>query len=282
MLENTFCHLPRVSLRTEEKFWSEGIHGWHAALNVSTLPVARVNKDALRRHLDDSITNLKLGNPYYFANLLPPGLHWRLFPEFRNRIAYLDIETTGLYGWLDKITTIALYDGEIIRTYIQGQNLQDFKRDIQKYDILVTYNGKCFDVPFLRDALKLRLEQVHIDLRYVLHALGFSGGLKGCEKQLGINRGELDGIDGYMAVLLWSDFKNNRNPRALETLISYNIQDVLNLETLLVMAYNRKLKETPFARARKLPMPVSPENPFQPDRETVNRLKHEFVGHFEQ
>ena len=282
MLENTFCHIPRVSLRTEEKLWSAGIQKWDTVLNSDTIPVARVKKETLARHLDDSIANLQLGNPYYFANLLSPGLHWRLFPDFRDSIAYIDIETTGLSGWSDKITSIALYDGKIIRTYIQGQNLQDFKRDIQSYDILVTYNGKCFDVPFLRSALQMKLEQVHIDLRFVLHALGFSGGLKTCEKQLGIARGELDGIDGYMAVLLWHDYKTHRNSRALETLVSYNIQDVLNLETLLVKAYNLKLKETPFARTRKLPPPVTPENPFQPDRETVNRLKHEFAWRFEQ
>ncbi len=281
MLENTFCHIPRVSLRTEEKLWSAGIHKWDTVLNSEAIPVARVKKETLQRHLDDSISNLQLGNPYYFANLLPTGLHWRLFPEFRDNIAYIDIETTGLSGWEDKITSIALYDGKIIRTYVQGYNLQDFKRDIQHYDILVTYNGKCFDVPFLRDAMKMRLDQVQIDLRYVLHGLGFSGGLKACEKQLGISRGDLDGIDGYMAVLLWHDYKIHRNSRALETLVSYNIQDVLSLEILLVKAYNLKLKETPFARMRRLPRPVTPENPYQPDRETVNRLRHEFARHFE-
>ena len=279
MLENTFCHIPRITLRTEEKLWSAGIHGWRAARDLSTLPVPRLNKDALQRHLDDSMANLQLGNAHYFADLLPPGLHWRLFPEFRDRLAFLDIETTGLSPHWDKITTIALYDGQTIRHYVQGENLSEFKKDIQAFEVLVTYNGKCFDVPFLRDHLKMRLNQVHIDLRYVLHSLGFSGGLKGCEKRLGIDRGELDGVDGFMAVVLWGDFKNRQNPRALETLLCYNIQDVLNLETLLVMAYNRKLKATPFARVCKLPMPVAPKNPFQPDLEIVNRMKREFAWH---
>lgn len=266
----------------EEKLWAAGIHGWHAALKLDSLPVSRVNKDTLQRHLDDSIANLQLGNAHYFAELLPPGLHWRLFPEFRHKIAYLDIETTGLSSYWNKVTTIALYDGGTIRYYIQGRNLSAFKRDIKAYDVLVTYNGKCFDVPFLRDHLKIELNQVHIDLRYVLHSLGFSGGLKGCEKKLGIDRKELDGVDGFMAVALWADFKNSHNPRALETLLSYNIQDVLNLETLLVMAYNRKLKETPFARARKLPMPILPKNPFRPDRKIVNRMKRELAWQYMQ
>lgn len=280
MLENTFCHIPRVSLRTEERLWSAGIHSWDAGLNLSALPVARVSKDTLRRHLDDSIANLRCGNAHYFADLLPSGLHWRLFPEFRDRIAYLDIETTGLSRLQNRITTIALYDGRNIRYYIQRQNLSEFRRDIRKYDVLVTYNGKCFDVPFLREELGVRLDQVHIDLRYLLSGLGLTGGLKGCEKKLGIGRGELDGIDGFTAVLLWGDFKERRNPQALETLLCYNIQDVLNLETLLVIAYNLKLKETPFARVRKLALPLTPRNPFRVDRRTVNRLHREYARYF--
>jgi uncharacterized protein YprB with RNaseH-like and TPR domain len=280
MLENTFCHIPRVSLRTEEKLWSAGMHKWDSVLSSDTIPVARVKKETLQKHLDDSIFNLQRGNPYYFAKLLPPNLHWRLFPDFRDSIAYIDIETTGMSGWEDRITSIALYDGDIIRTYIQGINLDDFKRDIRKYDVLVTYNGKCFDVPFLRNVFKMQFKQVHIDLRFLLHGLGFSGGLKSIEKQTGISRGELDGIDGYMAVLLWHDYNINQNPRALETLVSYNIQDVLSLEILLVKAYNLKLKDTPFARTRRIPKPIIPEIPFQPDRKTVNRLKREYARHF--
>jgi len=280
VLENTFCHIPRVSLRTEAQLWSAGIHSWSAGLSLDTLPVARVSQDALRLHLGESVANLQRGNTSYFADLLPPGLHWRLFPEFRDRIAYLDIETTGLSRWDNKVTTIALYDGETIRYYIQGQNLSQFRRDIQKYDILVTYNGKCFDVPFLRDHFGMELDQVQIDLRYVLQRLGLTGGLKGVEKKLGISRGELDGINGFMAVLLWADFRERRNERALETLLSYNIQDVLNLETLLVMAYNMKLKETPFAHQRRLPLPVLPRNPFRADRRTVNRLRREYGQYF--
>ncbi|MFZ4437691.1 MAG: ribonuclease H-like domain-containing protein, partial [Syntrophales bacterium] len=76
--------------------------------------------------------------------------------------------------------------------------------------------------------------------------LGFSGGLKGCERQMGIDRGDLKDIDGYEAVLLWYDYKRTGNKKSLETLIQYNSADARNLETLMVMAYNLKLKGTPF------------------------------------
>ena len=56
----------------------------------------------------------------------------------------------GLDHSFDEITTIAVYDGTSVFTYVQGENLQDFKEDIQKYKVLVTWNGKCFDIPFLQ------------------------------------------------------------------------------------------------------------------------------------
>ena len=46
-------------------------------------------------------------------------------------------------------------------------------------------------------------------------------------------------------MLLWHDYRRSGNPRSLETLLAYNIQDVVNLETLLVMAYNLKIRPRP-------------------------------------
>jgi len=43
--------------------------------------------------------------------------------------------------------------------------------------------------------------------------------LKFCEKALGLDRGDLDGVDGYFAVLLWRDYQKKHNEKALETLL---------------------------------------------------------------
>jgi hypothetical protein len=171
------------------------------------------------------------------------------------------------------VTTIAVYDGNSIVTYVQGHNLHEFKEDIQKYRVLVTYNGKCFDVPFLESHFGIKLKQVHIDLRYVLKSLGYMGGLKGCERKAGIDRGDLEGVDGYFAVLLWNEYQRNKNDKALETLLAYNVQDVVNLETLMVLSYNLKLKETPFNESHQLAVPSSPRIPFQVDLGTIDRIR---------
>jgi uncharacterized protein YprB with RNaseH-like and TPR domain len=155
--------------------------------------------------------------------------------------------------------------------------LDAFIEDIHKYKIIVTYNGKCFDIPFIRRDLGFNLGHVHIDLRYVLKRLGYAGGLKGCEKQLGIYRGDLEGVDGYFAVLLWDEYVRNKNEKALETLLAYNIKDVVNLEKLLVLSYNMNLKETPFAESHRLPIPGNdfPLIPFKPDMNTIEKIKRE-------
>ena len=272
MLENTFIHIPGVGPKTEQRFWEAGIYIWDDFTGNCPLFLSQPKKDTIASYLYESKKNLEFGNLTYFSDLLPANQHWRLFPEFRESTVYLDIETTGLESREDIITTIALYDGKSIAYYISGQNLDDFMDDIEKYQVIVTYNGKTFDIPFIERYFGINLNHVHIDLRYILRSLGYRGGLKSCEIQLGIDRKDLKDIDGFFAVLLWHDYKRNENQRALETLLAYNIQDVLSLENLMVMAYNIKIKDTPSYR-NALPAPVLPDIPFDVDRDTVNRIK---------
>jgi uncharacterized protein YprB with RNaseH-like and TPR domain len=273
MLKTTFLHVPGLGIKSEQRIWSSGIHSWDDLLRGDLKCFSLKRADTLRRSIEDSKEHLSRGNPNYFENLLPSNQFWRIFPEFRESVAYLDIETTGLDSWSNEITTIALYDGNSVLTYVQGQNLDEFKGDVKRFKVLVTYNGRCFDVPFIESYFGIKLNQVHIDLRYLLRSLGYTGGLKGCEKKAGINRGDLEGIDGYFAVLLWEDYQRNKNRKALETLLAYNIQDVVNLEYLMVLSYNLKLDETPFIQSHQLPFPPSPDISFKTDLPTIERIR---------
>jgi uncharacterized protein YprB with RNaseH-like and TPR domain len=252
MIRNTFCHIQRIGTVTETKLWNSGIHDWDQFNQSPEIPLSKKKVASILPVLEESSKQLDLGNPHYFIQHLPVNQYWRLFPHFRGAIAYVDIETTGLENWCNEITTIALYDGQTVYTYVNGQNLNDFMRDIKRYKIIVTYNGRCFDVPFIKQYFGIQLNHVHIDLRYVLKSLGLSGGLKGCERQLGIDRGDLSDIDGYYAVILWQKYKRTGNENTLKMLLDYNSADARNLETLLVIAYNMKLKDTPFYDTNKI------------------------------
>lgn len=271
MLPHTFCHIPGIGPTTERKLWNAGISTWQDWRDPSPVRLpASTRVDALTV-LEQSLSAID-NNPGFFTDNLSSADSWRIFPHYREQTAYLDIETTGLDDYAE-VTTIAVYDGRQVFTYVNGHNLEDFVDDIYKYSVIVSYNGKSFDIPFLENYFRISLDQAQIDLRYVLARLGFKGGLKGCEKQLGLHRGNLDGVNGYFAVLLWREYQRYRDKRVLNTLLAYNIEDTVNLERLVVEAYNRNIMATPFADKLALDCPAPPPNPYVADYETVEKLK---------
>ena len=185
----------------------------------------------------------------------------------------MDIETTGGYNGLDHITTIALWDGHTARHYVHGRNLEDFLDDILRYKLVVTFNGRCFDVPVIEKYFKTRLPLAHMDLRFVLASAGVAGGLKKVEKHFGLDRGALDGVDGYWAVLLWQLFDTTGDEAALNTLLAYNMEDVLSLEILAAHAYNLLASQTPFGPDMTLSIPQPGLNPFTPDPKVLARVQ---------
>lgn len=224
-----------------------------------------------RRHLEAN-------DAAFFSKRLPASLQWRIFSDFERTAVCLDIETNGLSAEQGIITTIAAYDGDGISYYIQGHNLDDFIEDIKKYNVIITYNGKCFDIPYIERYFGIRLPHGHIDLRYVLAGLGCKGGLKACERRFGVDRGDLAGLDGAFAVLLWDDYVSRGNVAALETLLAYNIADAVNLQSLMILAVNELVRSTPFEFRYFREVPHSRKNPFRPDAGTIDRLKRYFIS----
>ena len=106
-------------------------------------------------------------------------------------------------------------------------------KSLKGVDELCTYNGSRFDLPFIETKLRVDLKQrfKHTDLMYDCWQQGLKGGLKVVEQLLGINR-KLKDVDGYRAVLLWYDYVNDNNRKALRTLLDYNMEDVFNLRVL--------------------------------------------------
>lgn len=277
MLLNTFQHLPGIGAKTERTLWKEGIYSWDDFKEPYPFYLSDQKINLMRQHLSaEADFLLHPPHPKTYSRLLNSSEHWRLFPHYRDRVAYLDIETTGNSGKNCEITTIALYDGKAVFTYVSGENLDDFPVDAEHYELLISYNGKAFDVPIVERYFNITLEHVHIDLCHVLRSLGYKGGLKGCEKQFGLDRAELAGVDGYFAVLLWEAYQRTGERRALETLLAYNVEDAVNLEPLMVHAYNLKLIGTPFCETHKISPPKPPFKPYSPDGGLIKELKRKF------
>ncbi len=187
--------------------------------------------------LRESIRALDVGTHQYFAQKLGLGEAWRAFPEFRDSCVYLDIETDGGQDG-ESVTMVGLYDGLEYRALIRDEDLGELPDVISKYGMIVTFFGSGFDLPMLqRKFWGIRFDQIHLDLCPTLRRVGYRGGLKKIERELGISRSDdTDGLTGWDAVKLWREWENG-SPEALATLVAYNREDVVHLEQLAEIAY---------------------------------------------
>lgn len=271
MLQQTFCHLRGIGPGTERQLWDQGLLCWDRVDPVSVAMFSPARRARLLEGCERSRRALAAGDAAWFDQRLPSKERWRLFSAFQPGAAYLDIETTGLDAGRDHVTTVAVFDGIEVRCFVRGDNLHELPACLDRYPLLITYNGATFDLPFLRQELGIPLTQAHIDLRYVLASLGYRGGLKACERAMGLDRGELADVDGFLAVLLWRDYRRSGDPRVLETLLAYNVADVLNLATIIPIAVNAKLRDTPFHPELCLPEPTITTNPYTAHRPVLDR-----------
>lgn len=273
MIDKTFQLIKGIGPVAEKKLWELGFKNWKDIIestcpeNFSSSLWEKLTSElpAINRALSNfKITEIK--------KYIPKKLRWQLVPTFLDQIAYLDIETTGLFPNDNYITTIAVYDGNKIYNFIRDQNLYEFPKFIKSYNAITTFNGKQFDIPFIKQEMNIEIPHIHFDLRFLLYHLGYSGGLKKIEKKLGINRGDLKDLDGYCAVLLWKKYKRTKNERYLKTLLAYNNEDVINLEILLYKTFNGLIKKykIPFESIKL--NNKSFNNPIEPDIDTVNEI----------
>jgi uncharacterized protein len=270
MLPNTFQHIQKIGPKSEERLWQAGVRHWDDFRAPYPDFLSPAQSCYIEKCLSEARAHLP-ARPRWFLERLTSREHWRIFPHFRAVTAYLDIETDGSFA--NRITTATIFDGRNIRCFVQDDNLDQLPMALREYDVLVTYSGKSFDVPVIEKYFGTELRIARLDLRYLLAGLGFKGGLKRCEILLGLDRGELTGVDGYAAVLLWQLYRRTGEKRALETLLAYNIMDTVNLERLMVEAYNRYLARTPFMAEYRLELPAFPELPYQADPVLVTELR---------
>ncbi len=238
LLEQTFVHISGIGRKTEKALWDKGIRSWRDFLDAPRVIFSPGRDTLIRGILKESLAHLD--DAAWFSERLPSQEAWRLFGRFGDRAAFLDIETAGADFGVDEITVIGLSGNGRADSFVAGFNLDDFEAAVSEYTLLVTFNGATFDLPFIRRAFPhISLPGAHIDLRYVLRRLGYSGGLKKIEEELGITRPpEVVGLSGLDAVGLWRAWLEG-DASALSRLVAYNMADTVNLAPLMEMAYQR-------------------------------------------
>jgi len=238
MLEATFLHLPGATIEIERRLWEAGVLSWQDFVERyqdGSLPLPP-RPDWLTI-VQQSITQLAKGNIKFFAHLIPPSEHWRLYGAFRSQAVYLDIETTGL-SVKDKVTVVGLYHNDRYEPFVDGLNLEQVPNALRCFSILITFNGSDFDIPFLRRLFPfLLLPPVHLDVQALLKRLGIRGSQKAIEERLGfLRKEEVRGMTGVDAVVLWEAYLRG-DQKALDRLLEYNREDVAKLKELMDYAY---------------------------------------------
>ena len=246
MLTSTYIHIPRIGSTIERRIWSCGIRTWSEfAEQQDEIPISAAKKTTILTGIEESMQHLRAGDAEFFAKLLPKSEHWRTYSDFKDKIAFVDIETTGLSPNYDHITVVGIYDGKTSKTYVRGIDLDDVVDEFAKYDFLVTFNGARFDLPFIKHEYpEIDFDQLHTDLMYPLRRIGYTGGLKAIERALGITRSDdTTGITGFDAVRLWHEYERG-SADALELLLKYNREDIVNLETIIELMHPEFVKKT--------------------------------------
>ena len=237
MLRRTFVHVPGIGATTEKSLWRQGCADWSCYLEGSSrYSTGRADRGEVREFIERSESALEGREHQFFGRHLGLKDAWRAYESFRDSCVYLDIETDGA-----SITMIGMYaDGEFT-CLTKGENLENFRDEISRYAMVVTFNGAAFDLPALRRSFRgLDIDQIHIDLCPLLRKLGFRGGLKKIEKTLGIERPEdVAELTGFDAIILWRRYYGLDDARALERLIAYNREDCVNMVRLAEIACER-------------------------------------------
>ncbi len=152
--------------------------------------------------------------------------------------AYLDIEATGLFRFYSDITVIGIYlvdgsDNRLVQLVGEEVTSENLLKALNSVRTIFTYNGSRFDLPFIYASLRVDLidRYHHHDLMFDCWKNNLYGGFKAVEAQLGISR-QLKGIGGREAVTLWRKYQNQGDLDALDLLLQYNKEDVVNLKTL--------------------------------------------------
>lgn len=168
------------------------------------------------------------------------------------KMCFLDIETTGFSRKFNHIILIGLLyvnnsKTEVIQLFADNEKdeknlLNEFVKYILGFEVIFTYNGDAFDIPFINSRLSHCNIDYEIDkslsidifkvIRNKKNILGLEKyNLKTIEKLLEISRE--DTISGKESVELYYEYTKTKNNKIKDIILKHNYEDIYNLPKIL-------------------------------------------------
>lgn len=168
-------------------------------------------------------------------------------------LLFLDTETTGLSGGAGTIaflTGLGWFEGgdfvveqDLMRDYPEeGAMLDRVLERVEQAELLVTFNGRTFDLPLLEGRFTMNGRRVpltrklHLDLLHPARAV-FKLRLRRCrlssleEAVLGITRE--DDLPGAEVPKAWFDYLKTGDFTLIERILEHNVQDIKSMPLIL-------------------------------------------------
>lgn len=168
------------------------------------------------------------------------------------RILFLDTETTGLSGGAGTVAfEIGLgfieQRGMVIRQYVmrdyseEGPMLKEIADLFRRFDTVVSFNGKTFDLPLLESRMvmnRIRLavtQMPHLDLLHAARRV-YKLRLKRCNlaslEEAVLGQSRCDDLPGAQVPQRYFDYIRTREFSLLEDVLRHNLDDVKSLACL--------------------------------------------------
>ena len=187
----------------------------------------------------------------------------RAQPCSRERVIFLDTETTGMQGGTGMcpfLVGVGYFEGDDFR--VDQFFIRDFDEEssmlaalcelLERFDLVVTYNGTTFDIPLLETRLTLaRLDNPfqsrgHFDLLNTARRLWRNG--HGSCRLVALERSVMSflrgpDVPGSMIPRVYFDFLQHRPSPALPVVFTHNVYDIVSLAALTVLACDRVVAE---------------------------------------
>lgn len=162
-----------------------------------------------------------------------------------SRILFLDIETCGLSAAPLFLIGAAYFTGEdfavlqlFARDYHEEKTLLSFfNRLYSQYDLLVTFNGKSFDLPFIitrghENRIRIPNDVPHVDL---LHEVRWQWRyrLPNCKLQTVerhiFDRKRVDDVPGSEIPQIYREFIKTGNAAQIKDILEHNVLDIITM-----------------------------------------------------